>query len=70
MSVLFYVFALIVISLVVALGGILCESSRVSSILGGVKKCALAASKVVIFALMLPAFVVFRAAGAIGNSLK
>ncbi len=70
MSVLAYVFAVIGIALILALGGVICESEALSDKLSAAKKYFGAFMKVVLFALMIPAFVIFRAACAMGFNEK
>lgn len=70
MSVVAYILAFIGISVVLAIGGMICESEALSDKLLKIKHYLSVGAEVVLFVLMIPALVVFRAASAMGIERK
>ena len=66
MNVLACVFAIIGITVMLALGGVICESEALGEKLLKVKKAAGAVLRGALVVLMLPAYAVFKAAAFIG----
>lgn len=68
MSFIAYVLMFIGIVVVLAIGGIICESEVFADKMSTVKNIAATAAQLVVYALMLPAVIVCRAACAFGLS--
>ena len=66
MNVLACVFAIIGITVILALGGVICESEAFGNKLLKVKRAASAVLRGTLLVLMLPAYAVFKAATFVG----
>ncbi|MBE6563164.1 MAG: hypothetical protein E7660_05450 [Ruminococcaceae bacterium] len=66
MNVLAYILAFIGITVILALGGVICESEALGEKLLKARKVASAVLRGALLVLMLPAYIVFRAATFVG----